>query len=265
MAFTNAYDVSDDIYSVNSYVSNVVKTFSLYTHEVTEADVLLCLGYVNSSNIAFSNVQEYIEDVGYPFIDLVTNNPIVIYSTAKGITYGVSAVSPGDTAAQLIEQNFTPPIASFSADIVAGYPPLVVNFFDNSSDNPTYWEWDFGDGSPHSFLQNPQHTYNDIGLKHVILLVSNDYSYDTESKPAYISVDPLSPIIDLNSAQVLTLSGNVPTVRIVLNVCAEYLFRIIRTSADIFDIRSNINTLKSGVNYAPTACEKPKDPNQGIY
>lgn len=40
---------------------------------------------------------------------------------------------------------------------VAG--PWTVQFTDTTTPPATYWDWDFGDGFPHSFVQNPIHEY----------------------------------------------------------------------------------------------------------
>jgi PKD repeat protein len=52
-----------------------------------------------------------------------------------------------------------PPFANFDATPTTGSTPLTVNFTDTSTNNPTSWLWDFGDGSPTSTLQNPTHIY----------------------------------------------------------------------------------------------------------
>jgi len=51
------------------------------------------------------------------------------------------------------------PVADFSADVTSGDPQLTVHFTDQSSNSPTEWLWDFGDGT-RSTEQNPTHTYN---------------------------------------------------------------------------------------------------------
>jgi hypothetical protein len=64
------------------------------------------------------------------------------------------------------------PVANFSANTVTGYAPLSVQFTDNSSNIPTSWFWDFGDGT-NSTLQNPVHTYSAAGIYNVSLNASN--------------------------------------------------------------------------------------------
>jgi uncharacterized protein (TIGR02145 family) len=82
------------------------------------------------------------------------------------------------------------PEVYFSADTTFGNPPCEIVFTDLSSNNPTVWEWDFGDGFT-STIQNPSHTYNDIGLYTVILKAYNGGGLSTEVKEDYIQVDGL--------------------------------------------------------------------------
>lgn len=63
------------------------------------------------------------------------------------------------------------PVASFSMSPTSGQEPLVVQFTDKSTNNPTSWSWDFGDGTT-STLQNPQHTFS-AGSYVVILTATN--------------------------------------------------------------------------------------------
>ena len=48
----------------------------------------------------------------------------------------------------------------------------MVNFTDNSLDNPTSWFWDFGDGGTDT-VQNPTHSYIFAGQFYVCLTVTN--------------------------------------------------------------------------------------------
>jgi uncharacterized protein (TIGR02145 family) len=85
------------------------------------------------------------------------------------------------------EENNPPPKANFSANITSGAVPLSVNFTDQSINNPTSWQWDFGDGGS-STHQNPIHIYNNEGKYTVQLIASNDFGSDTEIKNNYITV-----------------------------------------------------------------------------
>ena len=81
------------------------------------------------------------------------------------------------------------PAADFVADATSGYAPLIVQFTDNSTGNPTSWQWDFGDEGS-SVEPNPSHTYTSPGTYTVSLTATNDCGSDTETKIDYIEVKP---------------------------------------------------------------------------
>ncbi len=80
-----------------------------------------------------------------------------------------------------------PPIADFTASPESGTAPLPVSFTDQSTNNPTVWHWDFGDGGTSS-QQNPSYTYNYPGTYTVTLIATNDDGSGTKEKTDYISV-----------------------------------------------------------------------------
>ena len=84
------------------------------------------------------------------------------------------------------------PVASFSASPLSGQAPLQVQFNDLSTNNPTEWEWDFGDGQT-STLQNPMISYSAPGSYTVSLTVTNAGGVDSETKTAYIVVE--NPVV----------------------------------------------------------------------
>ncbi|MBK8979545.1 MAG: S8 family serine peptidase [Planctomycetes bacterium] len=81
------------------------------------------------------------------------------------------------------------PVADFTGAPTSGTVPLAVAFTDASSNAPTAWSWDFGDGSGSS-AQNPSHTYSQAGTYTVSLTASNAFGQDTETKVGYITVNP---------------------------------------------------------------------------
>jgi PKD repeat protein len=106
-----------------------------------------------------------------------------------------------------------PPVADFSASPTTGFVPLIVDFTDQSTHNPTAWYWDFGDGG-FSAEQNPSHEYQEPGLFTVTLTATNAYGSDTESKTDYILVvDPALLVTifadDFEAALNWTRSGDV--------------------------------------------------------
>ncbi len=63
--------------------------------------------------------------------------------------------------------------------------PLVINFMDLSTGNPTSWAWSFGDGTASS-MQNPTHTYASNGSYSVSLVISSALCTDSISFTIYV-------------------------------------------------------------------------------
>jgi len=80
-----------------------------------------------------------------------------------------------------------PPVADFTGTPVSGSAPLTVNFTDQSTNNPTSWNWDFGDGNG-STVPNPSHVYSAAGVYTVSLTATNAVGSDTATKVDYITV-----------------------------------------------------------------------------
>ena len=77
--------------------------------------------------------------------------------------------------------------SGFTANPTSGIAPLTVNFTDQSTNSPTSWQWDFGDGN-NSTEQSPSHTYNDMGQYDVTLTSTNQSGFETETKTNFILV-----------------------------------------------------------------------------
>lgn len=80
-----------------------------------------------------------------------------------------------------------PPISAFSASSTSIIAGENVQFIDQSTNNPTSWSWNFGDGET-STLQNPSHTYSTAGTYTVVLSATNNFGSGTETKTNYITV-----------------------------------------------------------------------------
>ena len=83
------------------------------------------------------------------------------------------------------------PVAEFVGSVTVGTVPLKVTFVDLSTNNPTSWLWDFGDGKA-SPRQHPKHTYTTIGIYTVTLVATNSCASDVETKIAYVTVSSSS-------------------------------------------------------------------------
>ena len=65
---------------------------------------------------------------------------------------------------------------------------FLVEFTDLSHHEPAKWEWDFGDGSPKSTIQEPVHTFKSKGEYQVCLTVSNANGKHTACKKIGVGV-----------------------------------------------------------------------------
>ncbi|MFA4861221.1 MAG: PKD domain-containing protein [Methanoregula sp.] len=97
------------------------------------------------------------------------------------------------TRANYITITPPPPVALFSGTPVSGTLPLTVAFTDSSTNSPTIWSWNFGDGGT-SNVQNPSHTYGALGTYNVTLTVTNGYGSNSTTKLNYITVSPQPPV-----------------------------------------------------------------------
>gem|GEM_PF-3241011 len=86
------------------------------------------------------------------------------------------------------------PVAEFNASPTTSCDG-IVEFTDLSTESPTSWMWDFGDGNT-STQQNPTHTYSTLGTYTVELIATNAIGSGTITKVDYITIG----------------SGNLPTV-----------------------------------------------------
>ena len=111
-------------------------------------------------------------------------NPTHTYATAGIYTacLTVSNSAGSNTICMTVTVSFAP-IANFTFIAV----DATVDFTDNSTNNPTNWLWDFGDGNT-STQQNPSHTYAVAGTYTVCLTVTNSAGSDTECSTVLISI-----------------------------------------------------------------------------
>ncbi|MDA0746956.1 MAG: PKD domain-containing protein, partial [bacterium] len=100
------------------------------------------------------------------------------------------------------------PGVEFSGDPLSGRVPLTVQFTDLSTNFPSEWFWDFGDGTE-SAEQHPEHTFGQPGTYTVSLRARNVAGEDTRVRSDYIVVlpDHDPPVADFDAKP---LSGDAP-------------------------------------------------------
>jgi PKD repeat protein len=79
------------------------------------------------------------------------------------------------------------PVVSFWGSRTSGTAPITIGFTDASTNTPTAWNWNFGDGT-YSTEKNPKHTYTKAGNYTVTLTASNEAGTGTKTRSNYIKV-----------------------------------------------------------------------------
>ena len=85
------------------------------------------------------------------------------------------------------------PVAGFFATPTTANCSGLIQFTDTSTNSPTSWLWDFGDGQT-ATIQNPSHTYTANGTYTVSLTATNSLGSDSEVKTNYVTISlPTAP------------------------------------------------------------------------
>lgn len=105
------------------------------------------------------------------------------------VSLTVSNAAGSGTTSQLVTVPADPPMAAFAFDVLN----LRVSFTDKSTNNPTAWNWDFGNGAM-STQQNPVFTYGQAGAFLVTLTVSNDSGSNSISQSVTVTSDEERPL-----------------------------------------------------------------------
>ena len=124
------------------------------------------------------------------------------------VTLTASNAGGSSTTTQVITV-VDPPVARFASDA----DELVVDFTDTSTNGPTSWQWDFGDGTA-SNAQSPSKTYALPGTYTVTLIASNEGGSSTEfTRPITVNRAPtaaFSVTTGALSAQFTNTSTDLP-------------------------------------------------------
>lgn len=124
----------------------------------------------------------------------------VVYSTQGNKTVMLQVTNSGgsnNTSNQLMIND--EPVAGFTA---VNSDTLSVKFTDLSSNNPTAWAWQFGDGNT-SIVQNPTHVYAAGGTYNVTLTATNACGSNDSTFSVYVSGIGIDEISLANAIQLV--------------------------------------------------------------
>lgn len=127
------------------------------------------------SSTSVGNPDMFVWNFGDGFFDNTNNDSSSHVYTLAGtynVVLTVGYVSTGCT------NSITIPVTSYPLTVpsfTSTTPCLNVNtiFTDATSNAPTQWTWNFGDGSPFDNTQNPSHVYSAAGTYQVTLVTQN--------------------------------------------------------------------------------------------
>jgi tripartite motif-containing protein 71 len=196
-------DSSNNVYVVDPFY-NCVFQFVKSMSPVANFNCSLTSGSTPLS-VQFTDLSENATGWNWDFGDGSTStdqNPIHVYPTEGTYTIKLTATNSagGDTN---IKSNFIsvkgttstpqptasqPPVSKFNSNAKSVNNSLIVTFTDTSTEEPTSWLWDFGDGNT-STEQNPTHTYAKPGDYHVTLTVSNSAGKNASTKEVSTPTD----------------------------------------------------------------------------
>ncbi|HUT38631.1 MAG TPA: PKD domain-containing protein [Methanoregula sp.] len=116
--------------------------------------------------------------------------PLHLYNRDGLYTVSLTVKNPfgedTETKTNLISVREGPRI-DFKADRTRVSVNQYVHFTDLSTNNPSDWKWDFGDGSSGTGM-NPDHAYRQVGVYTVRLTASDGYTTNSLTKKGYITV-----------------------------------------------------------------------------
>ena len=137
-----------------------------------------------------------------PLIGQYTGNTLPIGGTIQSSFGAVTLkffsdtyiTNPGFVMTWACQLPTAPPIANFMATSTSSCTGDIT-FQDQSTNGPSAWSWDFGDGGV-SNSQNPLHIYTQDGIYNVTLVASNAIGSNTYTLNQYITIDrPDAPSI----------------------------------------------------------------------
>lgn len=145
-------------------------------------------GTIQFTDLSLNNPTSWLWDFGDGNTS-TQQNPAHTYAVAEAYTVCLFVTNEfgTDFTCQGVEIVFAP-IASFAYSYSGG---ASIDFEDQSTNNPTEWFWEFGDGNT-STVQYPQYNYAAPGTYTICLTVTNDSGSDVTCQEITIVFAPLA-------------------------------------------------------------------------
>ncbi|OQD43094.1 hypothetical protein BUL40_08370 [Croceivirga radicis] len=164
--------------------------------DITSGDAPLSINFIGSNSTDDVGIVSYAWNFGDGSISN-EQNPSYTYTTPGEYT-ATLVVTDANSATDMAEITITvngTPNAVISADVLAGNPPLTVNFIgSNSTDDQgiVNYLWDFGDGDTSSEA-DPTHIFANQGIYTVVLTVTDDFgSTSTAELTITVNSNPIA-------------------------------------------------------------------------
>lgn len=207
-SYSSSQNPSHTYTSAGTYTVALTATNSAGSNTLTRTDYITVSSGAPVASF-YANDTYGVAPLSVLFTDTSTNSPTAWYwtfgdgnvSTSQDPEYTYvfngtftvtliaikSAGSNVSTITDYITVYADEPVASFTVNDTYGYTPLTVQFNDTSSNYPTSWYWEFGDGY-YSYEQDPVHTYTTAGTYTVTFECTNSEGSDSTEEDDYITV-----------------------------------------------------------------------------
>ena len=121
----------------------------------------------------------------------IAENPTHVFDRTGTFVVRLTASNSGGASTVTASVVVQPPapVASFTFQPTSPLTGQAVTFTDTSTNGPTSWEWDFGDGTT-STVRNPSHVYTTPGAKTVRLRATNVTGTTTTTQVVGVSLAP---------------------------------------------------------------------------
>ena len=188
--------------AVNSSTISVCPLVASFTTSQTTGLVPLSVQFTDTST---NQPVGWLWNFGDGTQNSTLQNPAHLFTTSGVHTVRLDATNSLGSCWKTTDITVSPLAASFNANRTSGLEPLAVQFTDTSTDQPTKWLWNFGDGVT-SASQNPVHPYTAPGMYSVNLSATNGFDGWRSSPGVLITVYSL-PLVSFTASPRSGTSG----------------------------------------------------------